>query len=609
MGTYDPRFDCKNFINQNVTPNPCPSAEVVKKIGADLLNVVSNVWEKNEGSPIGAILQGTKIGEGLDIPLDAPKTTKYRLSLDEIFRYHYDASDRSLPVNNQKIKYINEQGQEFNESLTILERIETVIREVRFGNNYLGVAYLNNVVHGDEYNKDVQSRKGILDACIKIPIIRCGKPMSASDIRMTYNALATYDGLLDINNGLGRDSRFHYGNFLKTFQQTLVGSSAKKAQAAKFFPLEDKELLKHNGKALVDITMLTGLSNTGRFIRDRIGRSREDFEAFLSRPDFKRVDRTWLYGFELQETIPSAERLIKKIKDQHILDDSVDWLSNLNYGELRLVEDTGARLLVVASFLGTPDIVFEKKGYTYLNDKYKNNNISKAFLALEKIIDYWATIKKIYPGDASLIDLIKPINTGLYFLTEKLNSTQDPEKNIAYLALNDVFLALQTMLFEDLPDARILAHENITNKGQDFLLGLLNDENKLDFSIHTLREDYHYFNIFYQQESEWFQATGQNLQRLAMEPRLELTPLRDYINFTTKNAVCLYAEKACEKNYHYDEIANLLNFLQQKTDNGETNFMLANKTLLLENLDQVVQIITDIFPAIKIKEVYPPLIL
>lgn len=605
LGTHDSKYDCSKVINQHVSPNPCPAAAEIKTIGKDLLFLLSNVWEKSEESPIAQLMLAEQAEGGLDIPLDNRKTKKYRLSLGESLRYFYETSDRSLPINNIGVKYINEQGKEFTESVTTLERIETVIREVRFGNNYLGVSYLNHVVGGDDYNKDVKGRKTVLAACVKIPGVRCGKKMSDSDIRMTHNALASYDGLLDANNGRGLDGHLQFGDYLKTFQQTLVGSSAKESQAITFFPLNDDKLARHNGKVLGDLTLLTAFSNAARVVRDRIGRTREDFTAFINRADFKRVDRTLMHGFVMKDAGPSAEKLIKKIKDQNIFDEAVDWMSSLDYNQTRLVEDTAARLMVVGSYLGTPELVFEKSGHASFDERYKNNNIAQLFMALEKIVDYWPNIKRYFPDDLKLIDAVKPINTGLYFLTEKLTSTDDPEKNTTYQLLNDLALVTQTIIFDDLADPRILGNENKTHSGLEIALSLLGTPESLDYTIKTIRENYHYLDVFHQENSEWFLSAGQNLQRLAIDPSVDLTPLRDYLSFTSKNAVCVVNEKFCEKNYHYDEIANMSKFLSQKNETGETNFMLANKKLLLENVDQVIKMIKDVFPAIKIKERRP----
>lgn len=608
LGKHLNENDCSVVINQNVSPNPCPSKDKIKKIGNDILFLLSNIWEKDEGSPISLLLQAQKAGEGLDIPLDNKNAKKYRLTLRETFQYLYNTSDKTKSVNKKKVFFTNEKGQVFNNSLTTLERIETVIREVSFKNNYLGVSYLNHVVFGEDYNNDVLARKSILSKCIKIPGARCGRKMSADDLRMARNALATYDGLYDVNTTEGEDGGLYFGNYLKTFQQTFVGSSSKDAQEVKFLPLSDEVLKKHNGKILSHITNLTGFSNLARVIRDRIGRTRGDFNKFIEREDFKRVDRTLLNGFDLPETSLSAEILLKKMMDQHILNDAVDWLDGLSYEQTRLVEDTVARLLVVTSYLGEPELVFNQSS-EIIDNRYKENNIAKLFMALEKIVNYYPNIVKYFPADAKLINLIKPINTFLYFVTNQLNNSTDPAKNTMYQVLNDFSLIAQTLIFDDIKETRILNNENKVTKGLNLIMQLLGSPEKLATTMNTIRENYNYMDIFFTKGNEAFMSFGQNIGRLTSEIKFDLTPVRKYLEFTTKNSLCILEEKDCVKNYHYDEIPILLKYLQQKSTEGESNFMVANKKIFKENLNQITQMIGDIFPAIRIKEIKQPLIM
>ena len=609
LGTYDPKYDCEKVVNQFIAPHPCPSRDIIKQYGNDMLSVLQNTWEKEQGSPIAMLLKAIKKGEGLDIPLDSKKTHKFRMSIRDTIRFMYDASDRALPVNNTNVKFTNEKNQTSVENVTTLERIESVIREVRFGNNYLGVAFLNAVVHGDNYDSDVSGRKKLLEKCVKIPVIRCGRPMTDNDHRMAVNSLQVYDGLSDANNGKG----LYYGDYLKTFEQSLVGSSAKAAQKAQFFPLKDEVLVKHNGRILTDMTMATAWSNAGRFIRDRVGRTRADFENFIAREDFKRVDRALLYGFDLPTAGSSAERLINKLnaipagEKQNLFGHTVDWIASLAYDETRLVEDTLARVMVIGSYLGTPDIVFSKDGYKALNQRYQNNNLFQVFLALEKIIDYWPTLKNYFPGDVKLIDAVKPVNTALYYLTIKLNSTTDPQKNTTYLALNDLFLVLQTSLFDQMPDPRIGADPTKTTQGLDLLLETFKDPKLVSNTYSLARSDYRYLDVFHENNGSLFTTAGQNLRRMAQSPDVDMTPLRDFLAFTSKDVVCLAGNSQCKTNYHYDEPANLVRFLNKTSENGQSYFLVVNQKVFVENFDQLSRMIDDLMPAIKIKEVKPPL--
>lgn len=614
FGEYDPKQDCAKVINQVVSLYACPPKEVVKKNTNKIVSYLATVWEKPQGTGIANLIKAMKPGEGLDIPLGTKNTSKYRMTLKETMKYLYDTSDKSFKINNTKTSYVNEKGRASTEVLTVLERIEVVIRDVRFDNNYLGVAFLNGITHAQDYNEEAIDRRGLLAKCLKVPGIRCGRPMSDDELRMGRNALATFDALVDVNNGYGNDKRLTYGNFLKTFEQTLVASSAKEAQEVKLLPIKQELLVKHNGRVLGEMTGMTMWSNLARIIRDRVGRTREEFENFINSEKFNRVDQAFLYGFDLDLVGPSAERLLWKLQivppgeSQNAINNTIDWVASLDYKQTRLVEDTVARLLLVGSYLGTPEVVFGTQFKDGSDDKYKNNNLLQIFLALENVIDRYPVLKNYFPEDVKLIDAIKPLNTALVFLTDSLAATNVPEKNTAYLALNEIFSALQTVLFDDMADPRIASFNSKTIKGMDLALSFLEVPKNVEQAYSLIREDYGYLDILHANQAAWFKVFGINLGRIANSSRIDLTPVRDYLNFTTKSAVCLSRDSECQTNYHFDEAATMMKYLTLRSSNsGESYFMIASKKLLVENFDQLSKMIDDLLPALKIKEVKPPL--
>ena len=610
---YDPNQECKKVINQVVSTNACPSKEVVKKNTNKIINYLITVWEKSQGTAIGQLLKASKPGEGLNIPLGTNNTKKYRITLKEMFKYLYDTSDKTFKINNTNTSYVNENGKHSVEVLTILERVEIVIRDVRFDNNYLGVAFLNAITHAQNYNSEVIDGRKKMEKCLKIPIIRCGRRMSDDELRKAKNALNTFNSLVEINNGYGQDDRLHYGNFLKTFEQALVASSDKEAQAVKLLPISQDLLVRHNGRVLGEMTDMTMWSNTARVIRDRVGRTRAEFDEFINSEKLNRVDNAILYGFDLDKAVPSAERLLSKLltipagESQNTIDSTIDWLASLDYQQTRLVEEAGARLLLVGSYLGTPEVIFGTKFKNMSDDKYKENNLLQLFLTLEKIIDRYPLLKNYFPKDVKLIDSIKPLNTALTFLTDSLASTNDPEKNNAYLALNEIFSAVQLILFDDMEDPRIESFKSTTVKGIDLAMSFLENSKNISQIYSLIREDYNYLDKLHANDAVWFKAFGLNLGRISQSSAIDLSPIRDYLNFTTKSAICLSKDSECQTNYHFDEVATSMKYLTLKSkDSGDSYFMTATKKLLVENFDQLSSMIDDLLPALRIKEVKPP---
>lgn len=615
IGEYDPNQDCEKVVNQVVSFYPCPSKEIVKKNTDKIVSYLATVWEKPQGTAVANLLKALKPGEGLDIPLGGKSTKKYRMTLKETMKYLYDTSDKTFPINRTKTYYVNEAGKGSNEVLTVLERIEVVIRDVRFDNNYLGVAFLNAITHAPDYNEEAHNRRGLLAKCIKLPGVRCGRPMSDDELRMGRNALETFDALIDVDNGYKKDDRLKYGNFLKTFEQTLVASSAFEAQEVKLLPIKQELLVQHNGRVLGEMTGMTMWSNMARVIRDRVGRTRQEFEDFINSDKFNRVDKALLYGFDLNQAGPSAERLLWKLQSippgesQNAINNTIDWVASLDYQQTRLVEDTVARLLLVGSYLGTPEVVFGTKFKDGSDERYKDNNLLQMFLALEKLVDKYPALKNNFPKDMKLIDAVKPVNTGLVFLTDSLASTNVPEKNVAYLALNELFSALQTILFDELPDPRLSPYLSKTVQGLDLALGFMDKPGNVGQAYNLIREDYRYLDKLHANQAAWFKAIGLNVSRVANANRIDFTPVRDYLSFTTKSAVCMNRDSNCEVNYHFDEPATMLKYLTQKSkESDDTYLMIATKKLLVENFDQLNKMIDDLIPALRIKEVKPPLL-
>ncbi len=607
LGDFDPNSTCQKVVNQVVSPNPCPSAEVIKRHTGGILKQLTTTYDPSLGSPLGQLLKALKPGEGLSIPHNGKKTQKYRMTLKETFKYLYDSSDKKLPINNKKMLFVNEAGQESTQTVTTLERIETVIREVRFGNNYLGVAFLNAIVAAEDYNKEAIARRQLLSRCIKIPFIRCARPMSKNDLRMAKNSLEAFDSLIDINNGKGQEPRLVYGDYLSTFEQTMVASSPKEAQAIQLFPLKEEILLQHNGRLLGDMTLMTSWSNVARVIRDRVGRTRQDFDNFINSEQFARVDRAFMHGFDLKQTTSNAERLIKKLQsippgeNENLLSHTIDWAADLNYQESRLVEDTIARLMLIGAYLGPAEVVFPGNISSESNSHYKDNNLFQMFLAIEKILDHWPTLKNFFPKDVKLLDAIKPVNTALVFLTEKLTSSSDPQKNVAYHALNDVFSVLQSMLFESYNEQR----PDIN--GLKLLLSALEKPNLVSEVYSLAREDYKLLSQLHENHGAWFISSGMNLGRIVNSKKIDMTPIRDYLKFTTKKDVCLAGGKNCTPNYHYDEPVSLITYLNLKPTQDRTHFMIMTQKVLSENFTQLNDMLNNLLPTVRIVDVRPPL--
>jgi hypothetical protein len=262
-------------------------------------------------------------------------------------------------------------------------------------------------------------------------------------------------------------------------------------------------------------------------------------------------------------------------------------------------------MLLVSAYLGSPELVFGKANENF--DRYKNNNMFQMFMALEKVIDYWPTLKGYMPENMKLVDGLKPLNNALTFITDSLASTNDPSKNLAYRVLNELFIATETSLFDEMSDPRLSKNTEDKVKGIDLAVSFLQNPKFVNEAYTLVRENYRYLDLLHAKDAVWFKAFGINVSRITANTRIDLTPVREYLNFTTKSHVCLNRDSECVANYHFDEATKLVKYLNYSEKFGaETNFMIASRKLLVENFDQLNRMIDDVIPSLKIKEVKPP---
>lgn len=598
----NPEYSCEKFINLESGPYNCPNKDQVKFHLGRVLNTMSTVWETLNGSPVGHVLRYFKNFGGAKIPFQGKKQRTYYLTLSEALRSVFDMSDKSLSINNTKVTLVNEKNKQVTPMLTTMERVETVIREVRFENNYIGVSYLNFVVAAEDYNDEVKTRKKLFATCVKVPGVRCGKKMSDSDLRMARNAVETYDGLLDANNGRGKEPRLAYGNFLSTFQQALIASSSTPAQERQLLPLSEAALKKHNGVILGDLSMLASYSNLGRFIRLRIATNRKELDDFLNRKDVKKVDEAMLRGFDTEKTISAAERLIKRTlvknsKDKKsILDLSVDWVSGLSYQDSRRVEETLAKLVAIGSYLGTPKQVFGDNSQSApieeMNERYKNNNLYDLFITLDKLFDLWPQLEKTFPQDAKLVDLFRELSPIVDFLHQELFNSSSPSNDVAYKFVNDSYIILKELLFE-VRAQTILANKVKEVTGVDIITSVIQSDTLLAKFVELAREHSAFVGKLQENDGEnTLKSLAKNINMIVNHPKLEAQGYRLYLENSTKIVKCKAGSTQCASNYHYDEPMKLLRYLGTKDTSGEQRLKSISYVIFKEdkiNIDEFIK--------------------
>ncbi len=469
----DKSYSCKQYNNSKIGGDPCPNLKNIKFIKDSL---VSKFLRKNDNNPTALELILTSIlpDYGLMIPYDNTDQTLKRITFGETFLMIYDLTNETLSTNKIDIEYqeipkavssyFNDEWEiekdmlktapdEEIVSMNTMERIETVIRDVRFDANYLGAHYMNAVAKAENYDETVDSKYSLLGMCI--PLKFCGKFMNKAQHRLARNSHRTFPGLIDVN----KEEGWSYGDYMRALIQVVVASSPDDSQRSTVIDrrilgvkitipvLQTKEeLLYHNGKILSDLSMVSAFSNAGRLIRDRVGRTENAFKNFITSKRMKRFDSKFLNGVSPISLINLVKKIFVIGQDNGYLDTLVSFFYSNEYKKERLLENIGAKFAVLSTYLASEGIP----------DQYKQRYESLDLLDLDKVVVWAVTnfedISEILPLKDR--EFLVDVN---YLLDALLFKVEAGDKN-TLLLLNEIFLFAsknQDQIISDLDKIRL----------------------------------------------------------------------------------------------------------------------------------------------------------
>ena len=587
------RFSCADFLNQNIGYQ-CPKnfEELVKSLN-EFIPYLSKSYD-DKTTFLGNLAIAAAAQKGYPIPLNSPRARPYRMTMRETLKMQYDLSDPQRTINRSLVEYTSNNDVTTKQPMTVLERIEVVIRDVKFRLNYLGVQYQNSVTQGDDYNDDVESRKKLMERCIKVPIVRCGKKMTDDQKRLATNALEAYDGLLDVNNGRGLDSDLRYGDYMKTLVSTVVASSAKKAQKVRLFPLGEDLLRLHNGIALAFVTEMAGFSHIGRWVHNRFSKNTKDFDEFLNSKDLAMIDKSFLYGIERDDLAKEMKKIGESLDSKAgkmFVSDMVQWFYESSNEQIDLTEKMLGRLFVISSLVGPEDLILESKSGNY--PQFNNINSLSVFKILNVLIKNWDSIRANTPDDLDLRSGLAEFWDITNFLYEKLHSESEDKQNI-YRVVNELVLALT-----------YFGETNFSEKANDVYTGLdytqdLVRSRSLKEMIETIRGMNNYFNEMKANNSGWHASVAVTLKNFQNDERSSMEAFREYLKMTSMKEFC--EETGCEANVHYDEPYRLLTTsLEARESDSKTNLRKTMETLFLEEYERFEEIIQSTMNSLNVR--------
>lgn len=461
----DEARSCKKTNNPNIGGSVCPSKEEFVKF---VENLVGLMVRRNDESPLAIrqFLNALDPQVGLQIPLRGVKTETKNLTIRESMQMFWDLTDKSNPLNTQKMPYETSDGKT-DQEVTTMERIEVVIRDVNFDANYLGAHYKNSVAKSYDYLKVVGSKYSMFKLCVGARF--CGKFMNRSEKRMARNAVAAFPALMDVEmHGL------NYGDYMKALIGAVVSSSSKASQISniiKFKRSSDgfnipwiqtkKQLRKHNGVILSELAGIAAFSNMARWSKDRFGRTESDYEQFLQSPELKIISEKLFSGVAFNVDDKVISDFLIALSSSEIVPDIWDWVDSLEYKELRRVEDFIGDILVIAA--------------TGMENQEKNYWNEMMVLGTRLIASY-PKIKKQW-GEQKIVDMIKNAQPFLEFFSERIARDEANAKSLLKMAVNYVN---DLLLNEDeYPSLLTLIPDELSTDQSSKVVGITQNLNQL----------------------------------------------------------------------------------------------------------------------------------
>ncbi len=584
----DSRYECSDY-HKNIGSIPCPDPSELKVIYQRSLRFL---LKKNDNNPtaLDQLIKMVSVDFGLPIPFESKSPRYKRVTVTETFKTLYDLTNKSVEINRETVEYnpvplalkdyfendnwevTRDQGKdtpdEFNVKLTTMERIETVIRDVRFDKNYLGAHYLNAVAKAEDYNDTVDKKFTLLKTCI--PLKFCGKFMNRAQHKLGKNSKATFKALLDVNTL----QKWRYGDYMQSLLTSLVSSSPDKSQVSsivrrRFLGINldipwlqrKKDLESHNGQILGLVTMVNGFTNGARVIRDRVGRTDSEFKRFLEKELLKHLDNNLFRNYQTSKHLKKTEDVLKLVDSSGFLDNVLLYFSEAPYNRVRLAEQIIYKGIYLSSFVGKEN----------LDRRYKYNSIFDVIGLVNPLLNNHKIISKVLNFNDE--NFLLKVNYLLDVLMVKL--TAEDKGNIYTKLLNE-FIFYATAHESQLVEALNYQLQE-EERAQKFLdsLTLVDDVLELIYTEGDIEKTSDVFSV------------------LLSSNKVDWTALREIIALSSAKEYC--RSSICISNSKEREVQNFINFLIK--DKGE-NLFKALDYFKGENSKKVDDLFTKVFPSL-----------
>jgi hypothetical protein len=454
------KFNCDE-INSKVGGQSCLSKKETSSLAKDMKNLLI----KNNGHDVllKELIRLIHPKGYIKIPYDSKKQMKYNLKLEDLVHFLYDATSK---ITEEDV-YIFSEKTKYKTSLNLIERLEVVIREISFLNNFYGSFFINKVSKAKKYTKNVKAMKKYVTVMDKTArFFRKRKIFPKSTKWAFKNIFNTYDSLWQVNNEFRQNngSIKQYGHLIQSILTITVKSSTKKSQ--EFSPLRKPDLSLvdgHNGKFIALVAKHNLLSHLANLLKSNF----KTKDELLDNNQFKTINKNFL-KFASPKALTESLSIFLKHKNFNILIDDV----------FKVVSESTDE-----DFLNFVDL-----GY-YFSKNIKNYELENLNIITHSFMNSYLNIRKHFKA-SDLISSVSIINKSIQNLDDKnqrivFSLFVDLISKLDAKEMKTLFELENIINFSDLWGEVISYKEKSTESG--FLLNKLLSDKRLNFSaMHNL---------------------------------------------------------------------------------------------------------------------------
>lgn len=323
-------FDC-NKVSPHAGGKRCLDKNEVLSLVIDLKDLLIRK-NNSTNTMLSELVSFIHPAKTIKIPFDRKKQKEYNLSLDELVNFAFDATSNET---DKRVHIFSESSSKII-NLNLIERLEVVIREISFLNNFYGAFFINKVARAKKYTKNIKSMKKnvyLMDSSSST-FRRLG--IFPDSTRWAFkNIINTYDSLWEVNNHFKQvdNTSKQYGDLIQGILTVAVKSSSLRSQ--KFLPFKKPDAQQvegHNGKFITKVADHNLLGQLGILLRSNF----ESKEELLKDKRFMTINKNFLKQIDTKSLEKTLNVFLRHKNFNLIVKDIIDFLANSKENEKNL---------------------------------------------------------------------------------------------------------------------------------------------------------------------------------------------------------------------------------------------------------------------------------